>query len=130
MAALLWRKYKRTTDVKAHPALYGATAGFATTVAYAAGPVMSLYLLIMRLPKEEFIATGAWLFFCVNLTKVPICTWHGLFGRESLLFDLMLIPAVVAGDVGGRRIVPYIPDKVFEALIVVSTAVSTVFLFR
>lgn len=130
MAAFLYRKYHQSKDVTPHPALYGATAGFATTVANAAGPVMSLYLLSMRLPKEEFIATGAWFFFCVNLTKVPIYAWHGQFSRESLCFDLILIPAVVAGAVGGRKIVPHIPDKLFEGLIVVLTAASTLLLFR
>src|SRR5262249_51180304 len=51
---------------------YGVSAGFATTVANAAGPVMNLYLLARRLPKQEFVATGAWFFFVVNLLKLPI----------------------------------------------------------
>ena len=50
---------------------YGASAGFATTVANAAGPVMNLYLLARRLPKHEFVATGAWFFFAVNLSSSP-----------------------------------------------------------
>jgi hypothetical protein len=33
---------------------------------------MNLYLLSQKLPKEEFVATGAWFFFFVNLSKVPI----------------------------------------------------------
>ena len=45
-----------------------------------------LYLLSRRLPKEEFIATGAWFFFLINLTKMPIYAWHGLFSRQSLIF--------------------------------------------
>jgi uncharacterized membrane protein YfcA len=55
-----WRP-KALSDRYSAP--YGVTAGFATTVANAAGPVMNLYLLSKRLPKEEFLATGAW-FFC------------------------------------------------------------------
>ena len=51
---------------------YGVSAGFATTVANAAGPVMNLYLLARRLPKHDFVATGAWFFFVVNLVKLPI----------------------------------------------------------
>ena len=54
---------------------YGVSAGFATTVANAAGPVMNLYLLARRLPKQEFVATGAWFFFVVNLVKLPIYGW-------------------------------------------------------
>ena len=44
----------------------------------AAGPIMSLYLLAMRLPKEAFIGTGAWYFFILNCFKVPISVGQGL----------------------------------------------------
>jgi hypothetical protein len=87
LGAHLWRRFRPGEPAAdtAHSALYGITAGFATTVANAAGPVMNLYLLAKRLPKEEFIATGAWFFFVVNLAKVPIYWWHGLFSARSLL---------------------------------------------
>lgn len=131
LIAYLIRRYsKNPSDVAPHPVLYGAMAGFSTTVANAAGPVMSLYLLSKRLPKEEFVATGAWFFFIINLTKIPIYMWHGLFSRQSLLFDLCMIPAVFAGAISGRKIIDHIPAKVFEALIIILTAVSTLVLFR
>src|SRR4051794_37206879 len=64
----LIRRFRSSENqVPSHTPTYGITAGFASTLANAAGPVMSLYLLSRRLPKEEFIATGAWLFFLVNL---------------------------------------------------------------
>jgi uncharacterized protein len=127
---LVRRRSKNPAAVTPHPALYGGMAGFATTVANAAGPVMNLYLLSMKLPKEEFIATGAWFFFVVNLTKIPVYSWHGLFTRESLVFDLLMAPAVFAGALGGRRLVPHVPEKLFERLIIVLTALSTLLLLR
>jgi uncharacterized membrane protein YfcA len=126
----LWRKARGTLQVTPHPALYGSTAGFATTVANAAGPVMNLYLLSRRLPKEEFIATGAWFFFLINLTKVPIYSWHGLFSRQSLAFDLLMVPAVFAGALSGRKLVDHIPARAFEASVTILTAISTLLLFR
>ena len=54
------------TDGEGSPArpwlapLTGITAGFTTMVANAAGPVMVLYLLSMRLPKIVFVGTAAW----------------------------------------------------------------------
>lgn len=129
LALYLWRKARGTLQVTPHPALYGSTAGFATTVANAAGPVMNLYLLSRRLPKEEFIATGVWFFFIINLTKVPIYTWHGLFTRQSLTFDLLMVPVVFAGAISGRKLVDHIPARVFEASVTVLTAISTLFLF-
>jgi uncharacterized membrane protein YfcA len=119
-----------TASAPTHPAPYGVSAGFATTVANAAGPVMNLYLLSKRLPKEEFIATGAWFFFVINLTKIPIYVWHGLIGARSLAFDLMMVPAVLAGTLTGRWAVTRVSPAVFEASVVALTAVSTLLLFR
>ena len=67
----------------------GLSAGFTTMVGNAAGPVMSLYLLSMRLPKASFIGTGAWFFLIVNLIKVPLQVffWHNM-SAASLLADL------------------------------------------
>ena len=56
------------------------------------------------LPKDEFVATGAWFFFVVNLVKLPIYAGHGLIDRRSLLFDLALAPSVVAGALLGRAL--------------------------
>jgi uncharacterized protein len=122
--------FSEVITVPNHPAPYGITAGFATTVANAAGPVMNLYLLSKRLSKEEFIATGAWFFFLINLGKVPIYFYHGLISRQSLYFDLLMTPAVVFGSVAGRWLVDHIPPKVFEVLVVTLTAVSTLLLFH
>ncbi len=131
MAVYLWRQHVRKgVDVHPHPVLYGGLAGFATTVANAAGPVMNLYLLSKRLSKEEFIATGAWFFFFVNLTKVPVYLYHGIITRPSLTFDLMMVPAVVAGAIAGRWIVNHIPMKVFEALVAAMTLISSILLLR
>jgi uncharacterized protein len=131
LVAYLVRRYGRNpASITPHPALYGVTAGFATTVANAAGPVMNLYLLSKRLPKEEFIATGAWFFFLINLTKIPIYAYHGMFSRQSLVFDLLMAPVVYVGAISGRKLVDHIPAGVFEGLVVVLTALSTLLLFR
>jgi len=132
MLALYVRRRLRShqVEVPVHGAPYGVAAGFATTVANAAGPVMSLYLLSKRLSKEDFVTTGAWFFFVINLTKLPIYTWHGLISRHSLAFDAMMVPAVLAGALTGRWLVYRIPQKLFEALVVALTAISTLILFK
>jgi uncharacterized membrane protein YfcA len=117
-------------EVPVHPAPYGIAAGFATTVANAAGPVMNLYLLSKRLPKEEFVATGAWFFFIINLAKVPIYAGYGLFSVWSLSFDALMFPAVMGGALTGRWLIHRIPNRLFEILVVVLTALSLYFLFR
>jgi len=109
-------------------AAYGITAGFATTVANAAGPVMNMYLLAKRLPKEEFIATGAWFFFLINLCKLPIYGARGLIGERSLIFDAILLPVVVVGSLLGRAIVARLPQKAFERAVLGITAAAALLL--
>ncbi|HMF42290.1 MAG TPA: sulfite exporter TauE/SafE family protein [Polyangia bacterium] len=129
MIGLRLRARRASADQAAAPARdrwwqaagYGVSAGFATTVANAAGPVMNLYLLARRLPKQEFVATGAWFFFVVNLLKLPIYGWHGLIDRRSLMFDLALAPAVVAGALLGRVLLRRMPQGLFDRLVIVLT---------
>jgi uncharacterized membrane protein YfcA len=129
--AYLWRKhYPESFKLAGHSAPYGLAAGFSTTVANAAGPVMNLYLLSRKLSKEEFIATGAWFFFVINLSKIPIYAWHGLFSARSLAVNAILAPAVAAGALSGRWLFQRISPKVFEAAVIVLTALSAAILFR
>ncbi|HKQ70305.1 MAG TPA: sulfite exporter TauE/SafE family protein [Polyangiaceae bacterium] len=108
--------------------VFGGTAGFATMVANAAGPVMNVYLLAKRLPKEEFVATGAWFFLVVNLSKVPVYAYQGLVSARSLAFDLLTLPLLVAGALSGRRIVRDIPQRVFEFTVLALTVASALLL--
>jgi len=131
VAAHLWRKWRGDRPVPSgwhHGAPYGVAAGFATTVANAAGPVMSLYLLSQRLPKDEFIATGAWFFFLINLSKVPLYAHMGMIGKTSLLFNACLLPAVAAGALLGRTVVRRLPQGVFEKVVLGLTAVAALLL--
>jgi hypothetical protein len=126
----LWRRLRSDVVPPAHPVPYGIAAGFSTTVANAAGPVMSLYLLSKRLPKEEFVATGAWFFFFINLAKLPIYIWQGLISQASLMFGLAMVPAVLGGALAGRWLISRIPPQVFETAVIALTALSTVLLLR
>jgi hypothetical protein len=117
------------TDGVVYSAAYGSMAGFATMVANAAGPVMNVYLLSRRLSREEFVATGAWFFFVVNLTKIPVYYGHGLFSKASLAFDLALAPATMAGALAGRKLLAAIPQKVFEISVIALAFVATIALF-
>jgi uncharacterized protein len=107
---------------------YGVVAGFATTLANAAGPVMNLYLLARRLPKQQFIATGAWFFLVINLSKLPIYAGHGLIQTRSLLFDLVLVPPVLLGAAIGRRVAARLPQRAFELLVLALTAAAAALL--
>jgi hypothetical protein len=118
------------TNVSRGAWAYGIAAGFATVVANAAGPVMNMYLLTRKLSKEQFVATGAWFFFVVNIAKVPVYMWYGLFSLESLAFDLMMAPLVIAGGFAGLWLIHRVPQPLFEWLVIVLTSISLYFLYR
>jgi len=116
-------------------ALTGVAAGFATTTANAAGPVMTLYFLAHRLTKEQFLGTAAWYYFIFNLLKVPV--YAGLTALnpsepiitfQSLWLVLTIAPALVAGALTGRWLLPRIPQKSFNALVLVLAVGSAVYL--
>ncbi len=94
----------------------GALAGFTTMIANAAGPVMTTYLLAMRLPKLEFVGTGAWFFLTVNLFKVPFGVGLGIINFSSLKFDLILAPVVIAGALMGLPLVHRVNQVWFERI--------------
>ena len=68
----------------------GFMAGVTTMMANAAGPVMIIYLLAMRLPKIEFVGTSAWFFFVVNWLKVPFSANLNLMTVDSVKLNLMI----------------------------------------
>ena len=83
-------------------------------LANAAGAITAFYFLARRMDKMTFVGTAAWFFFVVNLAKVPFSVDLGLINKESLLFDLMLLPVVLAGGVAGRILLKRVPQKLFE----------------
>ena len=130
LAIHVLRKWRPNSRIHGNPPLFGISGGFATVVANAAGPVMNLYLMSKNLPKEEFVATGAWFFFVVNLSKFPIYYSVGLFSKASILYDLCLVPVVVLGSMTGRWILRHMRQDVFDTTVAVLTVLSAILLFR
>ncbi len=104
----------------------GILAGFTTLVANAAGPLMIIYLLSMRLPKMEFMGTGAYYFLLMNLFKVPFMMNLGLIDAHSFKGNLLLLPAVIVGALAGRVILKKLDQKLFENLALGLSAVAGV----
>jgi uncharacterized protein len=102
----------------------GLMAGASTMLANAAGPVVSIYCVAVGLPKFEIVGTLAWFFFVVNAFKVPFSAAMGLIRTDTLAFNLVLVPAVIAGVFGGRWIVHRLPQRVFDLLMLVFAVVA------
>ena len=109
-------------------ALMGLMAGSTTMIANAAGPVMIIYLLAMRLGKKQFIGTHAWFFWMVNLIKIPPQTCLGMITWESLLTDLVLLPVILVGGFLGIKLVHKIPQRGFNAIVNILAAAAAIHL--
>ena len=106
----------------------GVIAGFITLVANAAGPLMAIYLVAMRLPKMQFVGTAAVFFMVLNLFKVPFMVKLGLITAQSFEFNLMLAPAVLLGAFAGRWLLMRINQQLFENLVLALSAIAGVLL--
>ncbi len=105
-------------------AAIGIVAGFITLVANAAGPLMALYLVAMRLPKMQFVGTTAVFFMVLNLFKVPFMVKLGLVTAQSFEFNLMLAPAVLLGAFAGRWLLRRINQRLFEQMVLGFSAIA------
>jgi len=110
-------------------AIAGFLAGATPMIANAAGPVTMIYLLSMRLPKEEFNGTSAWYFFILNWLKVPFSMNLGLITAQSLTFDAVLAGGVVAGAFAGLYLAKRIPEKAFIIAVQVLTLAAAIKMF-
>ena len=102
----------------------GLLAGVTTMVANAAGPIFVLYALAVGLPKLELVGTGAWFFFIVNLSKVPLSAGLGLIGPQTLSLNLLLLPAVFTGIALGRWMTTRVPQRLFDGLLLAFAALA------
>jgi uncharacterized membrane protein YfcA len=102
----------------------GFTAGVTTMMANAAGPVMTIYLLAMQLPKVAFAGTSAWFFFIVNWSKVPFSANLNLITPQWIKLDLMMLPVIAVGAVLGILFLKRIPQKSFNAVVQILAAVA------
>ena len=76
---------------------FGIGAGITSTFAHGAGPLVSMFLIPQKMPKEIFVGTSVLVFTWVNLIKVPFFTYKGIINRETLLTGLYYFPLVPIG---------------------------------
>lgn len=95
----------------------GIMAGLTTTLANAAGPLITVYLLWSRIKKEEFVGTAAWFFFIVNCCKVPFFVQRGMITLQTIPYNVLAVPLVVVGAASGIWALKRFNQGVFEILV-------------
>ncbi|MFC5465927.1 sulfite exporter TauE/SafE family protein [Lederbergia graminis] len=104
----------------------GILAGFATMIGNVSGVIMAIYLFSKGLPKKEFIGTGAWFFLAVNLIKIPFYIHIDIITVDSLKYNVMMIPFIGLGAFIGIKLIPLIPQKVFQVIVLVLGALGAI----
>ena len=129
MALVLWQRFDKRilSGIMHHPVLAtgsGFLAGVTTMMANAGGPPMTFYLLAKRFDKMAFVGTCAWFFCVTNLVKVPLSWNLGLISISSLVINQIMLPAIVAGLLGGRLLLGKVSQAFFEWLAIVMAIAS------
>jgi len=129
---MVWMERGHKEDIPHYlwfAALCGVAAGFTSMIGNLAGSVMAVYLLSMRLPKNEFIGTSAWFFMAINWFKIP---FHVFFWKtiswNTFLLDLTTLPVIAAGAWLGVIIVTRLSEQTYRWFIIAMTIVAAVFM--
>ena len=126
---MLWQDNRKGTNLFPDKwwfaASLGIMGGFATMIGNVAGPVFAIYLLAMHLPKNSFIGTSAWFFMIINFTKFPLqlFVWNNI-SAETLMIDLVTLPAIALGAFIGFKMVKIIPENTYRGFVIVITVIS------
>ena len=107
----------------------GVLGGFTTMIGNLAGAVTNIYFLAMRVPKNVFIGTSAYVFFIINLFKLPFHIWvWKTIDSGSLMTSISFLPFLIAGLCVGVRLVDKINDKSYRKLILGLTTIGALVL--
>ena len=129
MIALEMRKNPLIPTNKLFVANMGLAAGFTTMLGNLAGAFSNIYFLAMRMSKNDFIGTAAWIFLVINLFKLPfqVFFWKNIT-LESLYTDLVLLPSMLIGFWVGLKIVSKIKDDNYRKVVIVLTFLGAIVL--
>lgn len=107
----------------------GLFSGITSMIGNLAGSFADIYFLAMRLPKNEFIGTTAWLFLIINVFKLPfhIFSWQTVSER-SLFLNLILFPVIGLGFLLGIFMVKKISNNLYRKFIFAATAIGALFI--
>lgn len=117
-------------DSPVFAATTGVISGITTMLGNLAGAFANLYFLTMRMPKNDFIGTAAWLFLIINLFKIPfqVFYWQNIT-LNSIKIDLVLLPALVVGFWLGLAVVKIIKDDHYRKIVIALTMIGALMIF-
>jgi len=125
-----WFPQKRYIPSLLHSLVVGFIAGFTSTLAHAAGPIIAIFLLAQKFDKQKFVATCAIYFALGNLLKVPPYIISGVLNMDIFLKSLYFLPIIPLGVLAGWWANKHLSQKVFVYIVYVllfATAIKLIF---
>jgi len=95
----------------------GIGAGITSTFAHGAGPVVSVFLIPQRMPKEIYVGTTVLVFAWINWIKLPFFVQQGIITRETLLAGLYYAALIPLGVWAGVSLNRRVSEKLFLRLV-------------
>lgn len=102
----------------------GSAAGFSSTIAHAAGPIITMYMLPQQMPKGQYVATTALFFFIANQVKLVPYFAEGMINASTLGAGVVLLPGIAAGAVVGVLLHKRVRQEQFTGIVHVLLAVA------
>ena len=118
---ILFMEYRKSKAVPTNPLFVVGTGAFS-----------NLYILAMRLEKNDFIGTAAWIFLFMNLFKLPfqVFLWKNI-SIQSIQIDAYLLPTLMIGFLVGLKLVDKVKEEHYRKLIIILTLIgSLLMLFK
>lgn len=106
--------------------LCGTIAGFASMLAHAGGPPVTIFLLPKQLPRQRFVGTTVYFFLILNFFKLIPYTMLGMLPQTNLLWSLALLPFVPVGVWLGLWCNRHLSQQRFERLIYVLLTLTAI----
>jgi uncharacterized membrane protein YfcA len=127
-----WRQYRgmqtRLLPEPTRSHLTGSFAGTSSTLCHGAGPIISTYLLPLKLDRAAFVGNSALYFFILNSAKLPFYYLLGQFHHASLGLTAQFMPLVLIGAFVGVWMNRRINDKLFTRIIYIVTFLLGVYI--
>ncbi|MFZ9160899.1 MAG: sulfite exporter TauE/SafE family protein [Aquirufa sp.] len=109
--------HKRLKESNSNLYLGGTLSGFLAGLIVTGGAIRGITLAAFNLEKDAFIATSALIDMGVDSSRAIVYIASGYFHQEHIILIPFLIVISILGSYAGKRILHYIPEKVFQYIV-------------
>jgi uncharacterized membrane protein YfcA len=95
----------------------GAASSLVSAIVGSVGPLMAPLFLAYGLVKGAYIGTEACATVVMHVTKLVVYRHTAVLPNSALVIGIALGPVMIAGSWAGKRIVDWMPERVFVTII-------------